>query len=67
LPPAVLSWLSCALALGLFMRAVGEFKCVGFFQRVRGSRFATLDTLVYSPLCLLLAMGVVFVALRKGA
>ncbi len=49
------------------MRAVGEFKCVGFFQRVRGSRFATLDTLVYSQLCLLLAMGVVFVALRKGA
>lgn len=67
LPPAALSWLSCALALGLFARAVGEFNYVGFFKRFRGSRFATLDTLVYSPLCLLLAMGVVFVALHKGA
>lgn len=62
-----LSWLSYALALGLFARAVGEFKYLGFFKRVRGSRFATLDTLVYSPLCLLLAIGVAFVALHNGA
>jgi hypothetical protein len=60
--PRVLSWASFALALGLFARAVGEFKYVGFFKRVRGSRFAELDTLVYSPLCLLLAAGVALVA-----
>jgi hypothetical protein len=63
--PVVLSWLCLALALGLFARAVGEFKYVGFFKRVRGSRFATLDTLVYSPLCLLLAVGVGWVALKS--
>jgi hypothetical protein len=66
LPPAALSCLSCALALGLLARALGRFKNVGFSKRVRGSRFATLDTWVYSPLCLLLAMGVGFVALRHG-
>ena len=66
LPPQVLSWLSYALALGLLARAVGEFKYVGFFKRVRGSRFARLDTLVYSPLCLLLAVGVALVARRHG-
>jgi Protein of unknown function (DUF3995) len=66
LPSVVLSWFSCALALGLAARAVGEFKYVGFFKRVRGSKFATLDTFVYSPLCLLLAAGVALVALRKG-
>lgn len=59
---AVLSWLSYALATGLIVRAVGEFKYVGFFKRVRGSKFATLDTFVYSPLCLLLGSGVAFVA-----
>jgi hypothetical protein len=67
LPVVVLSWMSYALALGLFARSVGEFKYVGFFKRVRGSRFATLDTWVYSPLCLLLAAGVATVAARNNA
>ncbi len=67
LPPAVFSWASYALALGLLARAVGEFKYVGFFKRIRGSRFATLDTFVYSPLCLLLAVGVALVAVHNGA
>ena len=61
-----LSWLSFTLAIGLLARAVGEFKYVGFFKRVRGSRFARLDTLLYSPLCLLLAIGVALVALHNG-
>jgi Protein of unknown function (DUF3995) len=62
----VLSWLCYALALGLLARAIGEFKYVGFFKRVRGSKFARLDTLLYSPLCLLLAVGVAFIAGRHG-
>ena len=61
-----LCWLSFTLAIGLLARAVGEFKYVGFFKRVRGSRFARLDTLLYSPLCLLLAIGVALVALHNG-
>ncbi|WP_168798752.1 DUF3995 domain-containing protein [Herbaspirillum sp. ST 5-3] len=65
-PKAVPSALSYALALGLLGRAIGEFKYLGFFKRVRGTRFARLDTLVYSPLCLLLSVGVAFVALHNG-
>jgi len=38
----------------LILRAIGDFRLVGFFKRVRGSRFARLDTLLYSPLCLAL-------------
>ena len=48
LPRNVLSWLSYALAIGLLGRAVGEFKYVGFFKRVRGSRFAALLGLLNS-------------------
>lgn len=59
--------LSCALALGLLGRAIGEFKYLGFFKRVRGTRFARLDTLVYSPLCLLLSVGVALVAVLNVA
>jgi Protein of unknown function (DUF3995) len=64
--PRLLTWASFALALGLLARAIGEFKYVGFFKRVRGSRFARLDTLLYSPLCLLLAVGVALVAQHNG-
>lgn len=67
LPKFIPTSLSYALAFGLFGRAVGEFKYVGFFKRVHGTRFAALDTLVYSPLCLLLSVGVALVALHNGA
>jgi hypothetical protein len=64
--PRVLSWLSYGLALGLLARAIGEFRYVGFFKRVRGTKFAKLDTMVYSPLCLLLALGMALTASRNG-
>jgi uncharacterized protein DUF3995 len=43
------------IAAVFLLRAVGEFHYVGFFKRVRDSRFAKLDTLLYSPLCVVLA------------
>ena len=62
LPPVLLRWLSYALAAGLLARSIGDFRYLGFFKRVRGSRFATLDSWVYSPICALLAIGVALVA-----
>ena len=66
LPRVALSWLSYALAAGLLARAIGEFKYVGFFKRVRGTEFARLDTMLYSPLCLLLSVGVALVGFQHG-
>jgi glyoxylase-like metal-dependent hydrolase (beta-lactamase superfamily II) len=66
LPSHVLSWLCYALALGLFARAVGDFRYVGFFKKVRGSRFARMDTFLYSPLCLMLSLGVTVVAIQTA-
>jgi hypothetical protein len=62
LPHAPMLWLSYGLALVLLLRAIGDFRLVGFFKRVRGSRFARLDTMLYSPLCLALSAGVFLVA-----
>jgi uncharacterized protein DUF3995 len=45
-------WVVAAIFL---LRAIGDFRYVGFFKRYRDTRFAKLDTLAYSPLCLLLA------------
>lgn len=66
LPIRILAGLSYGLAAGLLARAIGEFRYVGFFKQVRGTRFAKLDSLLYSPLCLLLAIGVALVAGNSG-
>lgn len=66
LPSPVLAWASYALAAGLALRAIGDFRYVGLFKRIRGNKFATLDTYIYSPLCLLLGIGVAVVALHIG-
>ncbi len=44
------------LAIVLALRAIGDFRLVGFFKKVRNSTFAKLDTWLYSPLCALLAV-----------
>jgi len=66
-PAAWVTWLSFVLALVLIARAVGDFRLVGFFKRVRGTRFARLDSAVYAPLCLVLGFAVFYVALRHRA
>jgi len=50
-------WLVAAVFL---LRAVGDFRYVGFFKRMRDSRFAKFDSLFYSPLCVLLATLILF-------
>ncbi len=41
------------------IRAIGEFRYVGFFKRVKTTDFAKQDTRLFSPLCLLIAiMGI---------
>jgi len=49
------------MAFVFFARAIGDFRLVGFFKRIRGSAFARLDTLVYAPLCLIIAASVFYV------
>ncbi len=57
----VLVWMTFALAVVLLVRAIGDFRLVGFFKRIRHTRFARLDTVLYSPLCLALAIGAAIV------
>jgi hypothetical protein len=59
-------WGCFGLAVLLLLRAIGDFRLVGFFKTVRGSRFAWLDSALYSPLCLALAAGVFAVAWEAG-
>lgn len=56
--PAVPARIGClVLALLFAARAIGEFRYVGFFKRVRDTEFAWWDTRVFSPLCITIAAG----------
>ena len=55
---------SVIIAVLFFLRAVGDFKYVGFFKKVTTSNFAHLDTYYYSPLCLFLAIAAVVILLQ---
>ena len=55
---------SCGVARAnaVLAHAVGDSRHVGFFKKVRDTRFARLDTRVYSPIALLLGAATAFVA-----
>lgn len=61
-PGSPAHWATIAIGLVFSLRAIGEFRFVGFFKRVHGTPFATWDTWLFSPLCLLIAMGFFLVA-----
>ena len=65
-PPAVSRSGTWGVAVVLTARAVGEFNYLGFFKRRRGTRFARLDTRLYSPLALALGIGAAVIAWGGG-
>lgn len=44
-------WLLTAVFV---LRAIGDFRWLGFFKRNGGTPFARMDSILYSPLCLFL-------------
>jgi hypothetical protein len=61
--PPRLATLACFVLGSVFvLRAIGEFRLVGFFKSVRGTPFAHWDTWLYSPLSLLIGIGALWLA-----
>ncbi|MES2820827.1 MAG: DUF3995 domain-containing protein [Pseudomonadota bacterium] len=65
IPQGFFCALLVALALVFLARAIGDFRLVGFFKKVHDSPFAYLDTRVFSPLCLAIALGLLLVAVAR--
>jgi hypothetical protein len=65
-PPAWPRWGAFALASVFALRAVGEFRYVGLFKQVRGTRFARWDTRLFTPLCIVMALGSTVTATGAG-
>jgi len=56
LPQSLLKYSSMFVALIFLLRAIGDFKHVGFFKKSDGSYFAQQDSKYFSPLCLFISI-----------
>ena len=52
------------IAFIFLIRAIGEFRYVGFFKKIKSTTFGRLDTRFYSPLCLLLSLNALLTAIQ---
>ena len=51
------------IAAIFLLRAIGDFRYVGFFKKIKGTKFADLDTKFYNPLCILLSFNATMTSL----
>jgi hypothetical protein len=64
LPHGAVAFACAVLAVLFGGRAIGEWRYVGFFKRVRGNTFAWWDTRDFSPLCAALSIGYLLLCYR---
>lgn len=61
-PPRLATLGSTVLGAILVLRAVGDFRLVGFFKTIRGTAFAHWDSVLYSPIALGLGLAALWLA-----
>ncbi|QGH33915.1 DUF3995 domain-containing protein [Gracilibacillus salitolerans] len=60
--PNILTKMFCIVfTFVFFLRAIGDFKYLGFTKRIKDSTFAKYDTRYYSPLCFYLGISFLLV------
>ncbi len=57
IPIDYIQWGGVVVGSIFFLRSIGDFNLVGFSKKRKQGQFATLDSWLYSPLCLLLGAG----------
>ena len=65
LPEWIMTYGSWIIPIIFLLRAVGEFKYVGFFKSVKKTDFGKLDTKFFSPLCLIIGIFGIIIQLMK--
>ena len=56
IPEWIMKYGSWIIPILFLLRAVGEFKYVGFFKSIKKTNFGKLDTNFFSPLCLIIGI-----------
>lgn len=65
--PALVSKFGLWIIATIFLiRAIGNFKYVGFFKKIKHTKFGQNDTSYYSPLCLAIAILTIILELMDG-
>jgi hypothetical protein len=66
---AIPKWIFRIATFGIaalfLMRAIGDFKILGFFKSASASDFAFWDSFLFSPLCLFIALAAFLIASKK--
>ncbi|MDO5969046.1 DUF3995 domain-containing protein [Flavivirga aquimarina] len=65
-PDWVLKYGSWVIPAIFILRAVGEFKYIGFFKKIKHTTFGTLDTKIYSPLCFFISITGILIQILRG-
>lgn len=65
LPNWIIKYGSWIIPIIFFLRAIGEFKYVGFFKSVKKTDFGKLDTKLFSPLCFIIGTIGILIELMK--
>jgi Protein of unknown function (DUF3995) len=63
LPSRVVRAGSWGVAATFAARAVGDFRYAGLFKRLRSTPFARWDTLVFTPLCIVIAIAATWISI----
>lgn len=56
LPNWIMEYTGWIISGIFFIRAIGDFKYVGFFKKVKQTTFGNMDTIYFAPLCLVISM-----------
>ncbi|WP_231567326.1 DUF3995 domain-containing protein [Lacinutrix sp. Hel_I_90] len=65
LPEQVIEYVGWIIPTIFLLRAIGEFKYVGFFKRIKHTEFGKRDTKLFSPLCLIISLFGILIQLAK--
>lgn len=64
--PQLLSKYGLWIIAGIFtLRAIGDFNYVGFFKKIKQTKFGKNDTKYFSPLCLIIGILTIILELTK--
>jgi len=64
-PDWILKYGSWIIPSIFILRAIGEFKYIGFFKKIKNTVFGKLDTKIFSPLCLTIGILGILIHLIK--
>jgi len=65
LPESIMKYGTWIVPIIFLLRAIGEFKYIGFFKSVKNTNFGKLDSKFFSPLCLVIGIFGILIQLIK--